>query len=53
LFLFSRRAGLPVEFNCGVMKLDRHLEGHAWLTLNGTDWFIRIYRGQPQSRSLP
>ena len=39
LFLFSRRAGLPVEFNCGVMKLNQHLEGHAWLMLNGRQFF--------------
>ena len=39
LFLFARRAGLPVQFNCGVMKVDDHLEGHAWLTLDGREFF--------------
>lgn len=35
LFFFARRAGLPVQFKCGVMKLSQHLEGHAWLVLEG------------------
>ena len=38
LFLFARRAGLPVQFNCGVRKVQQHLEGHAWLTLNGREF---------------
>lgn len=38
LFFYARRAGLPVQFNCGVMKRDQRLEGHAWLTLNGRDF---------------
>ncbi len=38
LFLYARRAGLPVQFQCGVMKLDHRLEGHAWLMLNGRDF---------------
>lgn len=35
LFFFARRAGLPVQFKCGVMKLNQQLEGHAWLVLEG------------------
>lgn len=35
LFFYACRAGMPVQFNCGVMKLDQRLEGHAWLMLNG------------------
>ncbi len=38
LFLFARRAGLPVQFNCGIMKVHQHLEGHAWLTLDGREF---------------
>lgn len=38
LFLFARRAGLPVQFNCGVMKVHQQLEGHAWLTLDGHEF---------------
>lgn len=38
LFLFARRAGLPVQFNCGVMKVYHQLEGHAWLTLDGREF---------------
>lgn len=35
LFFFARRAGLPVQFKCGVMMLNQQLEGHAWLVLDG------------------
>ena len=38
LFFYACREGLPVQFNCGVMKLDHRLEGHAWLMLNGRDF---------------
>lgn len=38
LFLFARRAGLSVQFNCGIMKMHQHLEGHAWLTLDGHEF---------------
>lgn len=38
LFFFARRAGLPVQFKCGVMKLDQQLEGHAWLVLDGHEF---------------
>ncbi|MCS6327268.1 MAG: lasso peptide biosynthesis B2 protein [Nitrospira sp.] len=38
LFFFACRAGLAVQFNCGVMKCDQRLEGHAWLMLNGRDF---------------
>jgi hypothetical protein len=38
LYWFARRAGLPVQFNCGVIKLDRRLEGHAWLILDGREF---------------
>ncbi len=38
LFFFARRAGLPVQFKCGVMKLNQHLEGHAWLVLDGREF---------------
>lgn len=38
LFFFARRAGLPVQFTCGVMKLNQQLEGHAWLVLNGREF---------------
>ena len=39
LFWFARRAGFPVQFNCGVMKRDQHLEGHAWLMLDDREFF--------------
>lgn len=39
LFFFARRAGLRVQFNCGVMKVCQQLEGHAWLTLDGHEFF--------------
>lgn len=39
LYWFGRRAGLPVQFQCGVMKSHRHHEGHAWMMLNGRDFF--------------
>ncbi|MCS6290857.1 MAG: lasso peptide biosynthesis B2 protein [Nitrospira sp.] len=38
LFFFARRAGLPVQFKCGVMKLNQQLEGHAWLVLHGHEF---------------
>lgn len=38
LFFYACRAGLPVQFNCGVMKRDQRLEGHAWLTLKDHDF---------------
>ncbi|HQX22839.1 MAG TPA: lasso peptide biosynthesis B2 protein, partial [Nitrospira sp.] len=38
LFFFARRAGLPVQFKCGVMKLNQQLEGHAWLVLEGHEF---------------
>lgn len=38
LFFFARRAGLPVQFQCGVMKLNQQLEGHAWLVLDGHEF---------------
>lgn len=38
LFFYACRAGIHVQFHCGVMKLDHHLEGHAWLTLNNRDF---------------
>ena len=39
LFFFARRAGLPVQFKCGVKKLNQRLEGHAWLVLDGHEFF--------------
>ena len=38
LFFFFFRAGLPVQFKCGVMKLNQQLEGHAWLVLDGHEF---------------
>lgn len=38
LFFFCCRAGVPVQFKCGVMKLDHRLEGHAWLMLDGREF---------------
>jgi len=38
LYWFARRVGIPVQFRCGVMKVDRRLEGHAWLMLDGQDF---------------
>ena len=38
LFFSARRAGLPVQFKCGVMKLNQQLEGHAWLVLEGHEF---------------
>ena len=39
LYWFARRAGFPVQFLCGVMKLNANLEGHAWLMLDGRAFF--------------
>ncbi len=39
LYWFARRAGFPVQFHCGVMKLNQSLEGHAWLMLDGGEFF--------------
>ena len=39
LYWFGRRAGLPVQFQCGVRKPHQHLEGHAWLMLDGREFF--------------
>ncbi|MBA5876097.1 MAG: lasso peptide biosynthesis B2 protein [Nitrospira sp. CR1.2] len=38
LFFYACRAGLPVQFNCGVMKFDHRLEGHAWLMLQNREF---------------
>ncbi len=38
LFFYARRAGLPVQFTCGVMRHDQRLEGHAWLMLKDHDF---------------
>lgn len=38
LYWFARRGGIPVQFRCGVMKIDQRLEGHAWLMLDGQDF---------------
>lgn len=61
LFFYACRAGLPVQFNCGVMKLDHRLEGHAWLMLNGRDFLepssywkaFTVTLTFPRSPSLP
>ncbi|MBI4000234.1 MAG: lasso peptide biosynthesis B2 protein [Nitrospira defluvii] len=39
LYWFARRAGFPVQFQCGVLKLNESLDGHAWLMLDGREFF--------------
>ncbi len=39
LYWFARRYGFPVQFQCGVMKLNGKLEGHAWLMCEGKEFF--------------
>lgn len=39
LYWFACRAGLPVQFQCGVMKPHQHLEGHAWVMMDGRAFF--------------
>jgi hypothetical protein len=34
LYRYARQYGLPVEFQCGVMKSGTSLDGHAWLMLS-------------------
>ena len=34
LYSFARRYGFPVQFRCGVRKVEEHLDGHAWVTLD-------------------
>ena len=41
LYWFARRAGFPVQFQCGVMKINESIEGHAWLMLDGREFFER------------
>ncbi len=36
LYWFARRFGFPVRFHCGVQRNGQVLDGHAWLSLNGT-----------------
>lgn len=39
LYWIARRAGIPVRFQCGVMKVNGSLEGHAWLMLDEREFF--------------
>lgn len=34
LYSFARRYGFPVQFRCGVRKVEKSLDGHAWVTLD-------------------
>ncbi len=36
LYRCARRAGYPVRLHCGVRKSNGTLDGHAWLTLDGS-----------------
>lgn len=36
LYRCARRAGFPVRLHCGVRKSSGTLDGHAWLTLDGS-----------------
>lgn len=36
LYYFATRCGLPVHVHCGVRRVGEALQGHAWLTLNGS-----------------
>lgn len=36
LYRYARRAGFPVRLHCGVRKSHGILDGHAWLTLDGS-----------------
>lgn len=35
LYGFAKRFGFPVQFHCGVRRVEQELIGHAWLTLKG------------------
>ncbi|BCA56835.1 hypothetical protein W02_39750 [Nitrospira sp. KM1] len=39
LYSIARRAGYPVQFHCGVRRRGSGLDGHAWLTLNGSAFY--------------
>ncbi len=35
LYHFATRCGFPVQFHCGVRRVEGQLQGHAWLSLHG------------------
>lgn len=41
LYWFARSCGFPVRFHCGVQRNGDALDGHAWLSLNGTAFLER------------
>ena len=41
LYGFARWHGFPVQFHCGIRRLDGVLVGHAWLTLNSQPFLER------------
>jgi len=36
LYYFATRCGFPARVHCGVRRLGEVLQGHAWLSLQGT-----------------
>ena len=36
LYRFARQLGFPVRFHCGIQRNGETLDGHAWLSLEGT-----------------
>ncbi len=45
LYRFAARTGLPVRLRCAVSFSGRGLDGHAWLTLDGTPYLSDAHDG--------
>ena len=44
LYYFATRCGCSVRFHCGIRRVSKGLEGHAWLSLNDSPFFEKEYR---------
>lgn len=55
LYWFARRLGFPVGFHCGIQRNGQALDGHAWLSLNGTAFLeaTRHWEGFAVTYSYP
>lgn len=55
LYWFARRLGFPVGFHCGIQRNGQSLDGHAWLSLNGTAFLeaTRQWEGFAVTYSYP
>lgn len=52
LYSFARRYGFPVQFRCGVRRVEKSLEGHAWVTLDDAPFLEPTNRCQQFSVTL-